>query len=861
MKYSDDSERLYSNYFSERYGKHLPYVQACSLLICSVVCITNFLNKSPSIVSIPSLLLIFVLPILLKYCLKPPITHTNLTKKQRFWVSFKEKIALCIWSALLILQYSRLFTNERRNAYLYFATGLDFTCMMLIIQSVFSKWHVHTTLITIICAYLTFMFWTTTDGYTNTNEAVEVTIRFVVIIITVSIVQYLMQKNIKELFHIKTKLESKGIVYNQILNQIPESILIVNADFELKYFNDCFKKNMLNNDEESLTIDNILSRFVDVVEYKLDCDSTSPNETIEPRNLKQILEQTSFDTKKIEDMLKSKSADQILTTRKLGFSIINEVSTECQMYTARHTKNSKDRSSSECVEIKISPITFASESSLLIIVRQAPELDLLKKLDQAAKYKDEVLASVSHELRTPINSNINLVYEALKSSEIPDHVKCDLLDPAYKSGKLLLHIVNDILDLSQIKACKLRLVSQVCELRKIIHDCHYLFEKQCQQKGIGLGVRISNCVPAKIRTDPNRLSQIILNLLSNAYKFTFEGGISINVGLAHEGIIRVSVCDTGIGIAEEDQKKLMKKFTKIDLGEKVTSNSTGAGLGLSIADSLARMLGPKSEKLGGLKFESVVGKGTTVEFLLRSKSSFTSVPQLMCTATSTVEAVRNSSSHGIAESSNTEDAYEDEGSSEYIEEDKEHLSFPVHSFKESTETDEIYMDRKPELMQEESNKSIKSIVLQTRKHTKSLSPKIPLCTCPKVLIVDDDCFNVLTLKTMLTSLNILSESALSGVECLEKLKDALKCGSDCARFSIIIMDGNMPLKDGYETTKELLLWNKQQEDPWKITVVGCTAYCSKTKSEAFMHAGALEHISKPLNKSELSKIIKKYLNI
>jgi len=131
------------------------------------------------------------------------------------------------------------------------------------------------------------------------------------------------------------------------------------------------------------------------------------------------------------------------------------------------------------------------------------------------------------------------------------------------------------------------------------------------------------------------------------------------------------------------------------------------------------------------------------------------------------------------------------------------------------------------------------------------------CSCPQVMVVDDG-FNLLTIETLLKSLNVSYESALSGVECLKRFQQSVKCQKKCKRYGLIFMDGNMPIKDGLATTRELISWNDRLSITWKLRIVGCTAYVSEEKAQEFEDAGALEHLTKPLNKSDLIKVLEKY---
>ena len=148
-------------------------------------------------------------------------------------------------------------------------------------------------------------------------------------------------------------------------------------------------------------------------------------------------------------------------------------------------------------------------------------------LEEANKYKDQLLALVSHELRALLNGNINLVEKAANSKKIPDHIKESLLIPALRSSKFLLHIINDLLDMSQIKQKKLRLSFESRYLKETLKSTAQLVELQAKKKGLDLIVELDPNLPEQFCTDHIRLSQIVLNLLNNAIKFTKEGTVKL----------------------------------------------------------------------------------------------------------------------------------------------------------------------------------------------------------------------------------------------------------------------------------------------------------------------------------------------
>ncbi len=239
-----------------------------------------------------------------------------------------------------------------------------------------------------------------------------------------------------------------------------------------------------------------------------------------------------------------------------------------------------------------------------------------KELEISSKYKSEFLANMSHELRTPLNSllilsrdladnkNKNLSDDQIESSEI-----------IYKSGNDLLLLINEILDLSKIEAGKMHLNLENIKIQTIKENIIRQFKPITNQKQLSMNVNIDNNVPESIVMDIQRLEQIIKNLMSNAIKFTTEGGITVNVHLPDPGVdlsrsglnvdesLSISVVDTGIGIPKDKQLAIFEAFQQADGG--TSRKYGGTGLGLSISRELAKLLG------GEIMLRSEPGKGST----------------------------------------------------------------------------------------------------------------------------------------------------------------------------------------------------------------------------------------------------------
>ncbi len=241
------------------------------------------------------------------------------------------------------------------------------------------------------------------------------------------------------------------------------------------------------------------------------------------------------------------------------------------------------------------------------------EKELKKARDHAEKMsrtKGEFLANMSHEIRTPMNGVIGTL-QLLEDTPLTES-QLEYVQVAYKSADALLAILNDILDLSKIEAGKLEFEAIPFDLREIINDVVVLHELKAEQAGIYLKREIDKRVPVNVVGDPTRMRQVLVNLISNAMKFTTEGGISVRVKLKlldeKEVLIRFEVEDTGIGIPTSKHQKLFMAFSQAD--GSTTRKYGGTGLGLAIVRQLVEMMH------GNLGIDSEVGKGSKFWFVI-----------------------------------------------------------------------------------------------------------------------------------------------------------------------------------------------------------------------------------------------------
>jgi GAF domain-containing protein len=253
--------------------------------------------------------------------------------------------------------------------------------------------------------------------------------------------------------------------------------------------------------------------------------------------------------------------------------------------------------------------TFATQSALAIQnARLFREIaDKSRQLEAASRHKSEFLANMSHELRTPLNAIIGFS-EVLAEKMFGDvnDKQAEYLQDILESGRHLLSLINDILDLSKIEAGRMELEVSAFDLREAIQNALTLVRERALRRGIALHHVIDNTVAA-VRADERKVKQILLNLLSNAIKFTPEGG-RIEVGVSPgDGIVEVSVTDTGVGIAPEDQHAVFEEFRQVGTADK---KAEGTGLGLALSRKFIELHG------GKISVQSEVGRGSTFSFTL-----------------------------------------------------------------------------------------------------------------------------------------------------------------------------------------------------------------------------------------------------
>ena len=392
--------------------------------------------------------------------------------------------------------------------------------------------------------------------------------------------------------------------------------------------------------------------------------------------------------------------------------------------------------------------------------------DAMQTAEKANKAKSDFLAMISHEIRTPL-------YGMLVMAELL--TKADLYGPqkrhaevVFDSGKTLLSIINDILDLSKIEAGKMDLEIVQFNPRESINNVIRLYQEKAEKIDVKLEYEIDPSVGENMMGDPVRIGQILNNLVNNALKFTEDGFVKIHARNIPNPdgvpITYFSVEDSGIGIAKDKQAAVFDSFSQAD--QSTTRLYGGTGLGLSICQSLVESM------KGKIGLESQEGKGSRFWFAIPTPAP--------------------------------------------------------------------------------SKKELKEIQTPSAKSKKDICEGLNNVDCLKILIADDNPINIEVLTEALKHLGAKSEAIDSVGDGQEAINVA-----QSGRFNLIFMDGSMPKVDGFQATKIIREWERDQNRS-PMSIIALTAHVAGKSSEEYLTSGMDDLITKPFSIDTIANCLREY---
>jgi signal transduction histidine kinase/DNA-binding NarL/FixJ family response regulator len=462
-------------------------------------------------------------------------------------------------------------------------------------------------------------------------------------------------------------------------------------------------------------------------------------------------------TSKLDSLQKMKIADSVYSSALL---LQKQLEKDLQQTLDKNTETS---SSLSAYNKTVAIIAIAAVFILCTIIinrhiRQGQLIDQLEKATAAAResalIKDQFLANMSHEIRTPLNAIKGFSHLLSQTSLAKDQKEyAGIINEA--SGSLI-HIVNDILDISKIEAGKFRIINREFNLEKILETTGQMFSSAAADKGLEYSQTVNENVPATLIGDPERLLQILINLISNGIKFTQKGFVRVDVVFVKDGSSKIwlefLVEDSGMGIPDDKKEIVFRRFEQLHTGKE--SVIQGTGLGLSIVRNLAALMG------GEITLSGKYGKGSAFRVLLPFGK-------------------------------------------------KETLSFSEDAASKKINTENDFQ------------------------HS-------------VVLVVEDNKVNQLLIKNILGGLKLSIDVAANGEEAVAMVTKK--------KYGLILMDIQMPVMNGYDTT-DLLRKKLNIETP----IVAMTAFALPGEREKCIAAGMTDYLAKPLDLSQLLEVLKKHL--
>ncbi|MBL4799264.1 MAG: response regulator [Oleispira sp.] len=570
---------------------------------------------------------------------------------------------------------------------------------------------------------------------------------------------------------------------------------------------------------------------------------------------------------KIDTRVHINSGDEFQTLA----SGINAMAIAIQRTKAEHQQN-------------IEQATHDIRETLETIEVQNIELDMARKEAlEGSRIKSEFLTNISHEIRTPLNGILGFTRILLKDQS--DQRRTEHLTTIETSANGLLTIINDILDLSKIDAGKLVLENIDFNVRDVLEEVLTINAPEAHKKSLELVSLIYSDVPSFLIGDPLRLKQILTNLISNAIKFTPQGSITIRILTLDEDVnqatVKFEITDTGIGLNEEQKKKLFHAFSQAD--SSTSRQFGGTGLGLVISQHLVKAM------QGDIDVESAEGEGATFSFSVTLKKSRHQALPLIELKAQQILIIESASSTRLSITHLLEQwhvRYNDTDNRDILLQTllrKQQNSDPADAVIIGLSRKELYHSDTAKFFKQVNSYNIPIIALVNTVISKELeyaqllgakqsiskplqSKKLFNALClglgkerhhqfeikreqvpaPTILAVDDNEANLKLVTVLLEDMGIKVIAANSGPNALLKLEHN--------KVDMIFMDIQMPGMNGLEATR-LIRKNKAPKD---LPIIALTAHAVADEKDKILQAGMNDYQTKPINNAQLMQCIERW---